>query len=464
VSWPGLDSSSNFAQWLSLQASGHTRAHRAAVYRLRCSPQPPLLPVIGQSRTPWFNCSEGPGVVSFPMEVTMDRAWRLSVLVGSLTLLGFGLACGSGDESGGGTSGGGPVSLAGSGGSGASASGDSSVLGDGQNGGAGGLTADSACASSASAGQRLPMYMILLLDRSCSMEEYDNNQQHLDLNNPNARWNQVTGALTTFFASADSQGVIASLILFPTGSQNARCTPNPYTTPSTHDVALPDSTTLVNAMRANDPRTSDCTCTPTSFALQGTLTYATGLKQQVGDSAKVVIVLATDGYPQNCNSVQNGDVGPACTVATSAAAALIPVYVIGVGDQLTNLNQLAAAGGTSTAFLVSTADPTAVGATLLTALNTIRGSILSCEYAMPTPPSGKELDTTLVNVDYTPTGGAETTLPQDQDCKGEGWRYDNPNAPTKIEMCPATCDSIKADPTGNLVVLLGCQTVTTGPK
>ncbi len=251
-----------------------------------------------------------------------------------------------GDGSGNGGSGG----LIPTGGHGGSAATDGNFLTDGSTGGGAGMNPDAACASTSSDGQRLPLYMVLLLDRSCSMEEYDNNQQHLDLSNPNAKWNQVTGALDSFFASADSAGMNVALILFPFGQQSQWCSNTPYQTPSTAIVALPDATTIAAAMTANNPAAFGCTATPTSFALQGAVTYATGLQQQYGSTSKVVIVMATDGYPQSCNGLQDGDVGPACTVAASAAAT-IPTYVIGVGDQLQNLNELAAAGGTTSAFL-----------------------------------------------------------------------------------------------------------------
>lgn len=93
---------------------------------------------------------------------------------------------------------------------------------------------------------------------------------------------------------------------------------------------------------------------------------------------------------------------------------------------------------------------------------------LSCEYDIPPPPDGETLDPGKVNVNYTPSGQAETPIlyvskPADCGVKG-GWYYDDPAAPKKIIMCPTTCDVLKADATGKIEVLFGCETVIKPPE
>ncbi|MEZ4298226.1 MAG: VWA domain-containing protein [Polyangiaceae bacterium] len=97
----------------------------------------------------------------------------------------------------------------------------------------------------------------------------------------------------------------------------------------------------------------------------------------------------------------------------------------------------------------------------------VQSAELSCEYDIPPPPEGETLDPALVNVNYTPTGQPKMAIlnvktPADCGAKG-GWYYDNPAAPTKIIMCPGTCDTLKADTTGKVEVLFGCETVVQTP-
>ncbi|MBN1610563.1 MAG: hypothetical protein JW940_28290 [Polyangiaceae bacterium] len=49
-------------------------------------------------------------------------------------------------------------------------------------------------------------------------------------------------------------------------------------------------------------------------------------------------------------------------------------------------------------------------------------------------------------------------LYRDEACSGVGWRYDNPSAPTKIILCPATCAAVQTDLEGHLDFELGCDT------
>jgi hypothetical protein len=102
------------------------------------------------------------------------------------------------------------------------------------------------------------------------------------------------------------------------------------------------------------------------------------------------------------------------------------------------------------------------------ATGVVQSSQLSCDYDIPPPPMGEVLDPGKVNVNYTPSG--QPTMPilfvdAPADCGAlGGWYYDNPGAPTKIIMCPTTCDILKADSTGKIEVLFGCETVIKPPE
>lgn len=94
----------------------------------------------------------------------------------------------------------------------------------------------------------------------------------------------------------------------------------------------------------------------------------------------------------------------------------------------------------------------------------VAASQLSCEYDIPEPPMGEVFDPAQVNVLYTP-GGQMMGQPiynvpgGAQDCGPQGgWYYDDPMNPTKILICPASCDVLQADPMGKVDVEFGCET------
>ena len=169
---------------------------------------------------------------------------------------------------------------------------------------------------------------------------------------------------------------------------------------------------------------------------------------------KAAVVLVTDGDPNDCSS-------SAQNVGQEAAkiAAQIPTYVVGVGNSLTNLNTIAKGGGTKSALLVDTSNPQQITTDFIKAVSQIRSAALTCEYKIPAAPVGQTLDPNKVNVVYTPAGGAAQTLSYNKDCagNGQGWHYDDPNAPTKISMCGASCDGLKAA-AGRVDIVLGCAT------
>ncbi|MBW2522835.1 MAG: hypothetical protein JRI23_01605 [Deltaproteobacteria bacterium] len=207
--------------------------------------------------------------------------------------------------------------------------------------------------------------------------------------------------------------------------------------------------------------------TPTSSALQGTVDFALAHKQQ-NQLHEVVAVLATDGIPTLCDPTDAGAIAQIASDAFNGTPS-VPTFVIGVispsepGAQAT-LDQIAAAGGTTSAFIV---DPNGnVTQAFVDALDQIRGNSLACEYFIPQPTPPDTIDYGLVNVDHTPPGATDAnTVPYVGDegsCHPNdgGWYYDTDPAvdePAKILMCPATCDLLQAG--GDLSIRVGCETV-----
>lgn len=284
-----------------------------------------------------------------------------------------------------------------------------------------------ACVTSSAGGEPLPARLVFMYDRSESMQN-------------NNKWASCRGATERFFASA--QGMSASLSFFP-GSGD-QCT-SAYNVPAVSMRALPDTNAFATAIRGTAPAGN----TPTLPALQGAYAYA---RTQQDGKHKVAVVLVTDGEPNVCGSTLD-----AVSNAARTAAKDVPTFVIGVGKSLSNLNRIAAAGGTQQAILVEGSDATQTGQQLEAALRQVQNA-LSCDLAIPVAPAGQELNFGTVNVVYTPAGGGPDTLTYNQTCSGgTGWHYDNPQTPTRIQVCETSCKTMRAA-AGKVDVQFGCAT------
>jgi von Willebrand factor type A domain len=311
-------------------------------------------------------------------------------------------------------------------------------------GNVGGVTPGSACATSSAGSTRPPTYLVVMYDRSISMG---------DSVGSTTKWAACKTALEAFFAAPSSAGIHASLTFFgkDASSSTADCSASSYVTPQVAMGALPNATSYANAINGTSPSTD----TPTVAAEQGAIQYAQQIKTGLKPNEKIAIVLVTDGDPLFCGS---GNTVTAVANAASSVASTIPTYVVGIGSSLTNLNTIAKAGGT-TAILVSTSTPSQLTADLEKALGSIASAQLGCSYPFPSPPAGQTLNVNAVNVDYTPSGGAQATLNYSGDCSdANGWHYDSTTAPTQIVMCPSLCTTLKGDPGGKIDIIFGCST------
>ena len=183
-----------------------------------------------------------------------------------------------------------------------------------------------------------------------------------------------------------------------------------------------------------------------------------------------MLVLATDGFPTRCAPL---DIPGIAAIAAGGVSGTpkIRTFVIGVftdADKATataNLDALAAGGGTSKALIVTTGGN--VAADFQKALDTIRGSTLPCEYAIPPSEAGQQ-DFDKVNVQHTDGAGKQELLGYKANAAacgtGPGWYYDvDPAAggmPTKIILCGSTCDAVKVESgAAKIEILLGCKSL-----
>jgi hypothetical protein len=258
-------------------------------------------------------------------------------------------------------------------------------------------------------------------------------------------WGPVTQTFGQFLNDPASGGIGVGIQYF-----GEICDVNHYATPKVPIAPLPQNAAAIQASIPIFPIEQ----TATDPALRGAIQHARSWQAAHADH-KVVVLLITDGEPSECNSTVPGVSAVANEGVTGNPS--IPTFVLGLGLNLTNLHQIAQAGGTNQAFIV---DPTS-GAALTKAMNDIRGAALPCDYALP---AGASADPSKVNIEFTPPGGAPKTIvfvsdPAQCDPTEGGWYYDNPGAPTRALVCPQTCSAFKAGSGGQVNVVLGCDTV-----
>jgi hypothetical protein len=277
------------------------------------------------------------------------------------------------------------------------------------------------------------------------------------------RIDAVRGALLTFLNDPASNGIGAGIGYFGTQPLSCACTscnPADYATPAIPIAALPGQLSAISTSLTAATPTGE---TPTGAALRGSCQYATGYKQS-HPGHDVVLLLVTDGEPQAPLTSRGGGCNPTLADATTAAASCLAeavtvrTYVLGVGPSLQNLNQIAAAGGTTQAYLVENGG----GTEILAQLNQIRkDAVIPCTLQIPPATGAMPIDLHTVNVVAADANCQLTTIGNVSSAaacgQAGGWYYDPPTQPTKIQLCDASCTQVSA-PGTELRVSVGCAT------
>lgn len=372
------------------------------------------------------------------------NGWRSNGWVAVAALaLGLAAGCSAGTDPAATTS-----SASGQGGAGQSGAGAA----DGSGGGlvtsavtaGGGGEGGQGCDSYSQQGERKPLHLFVLLDRSSSMA--------------GDKWDDAVNGLAAFVADDDSVGIDFALRTLPRPG-TPTCDAHEYATPEVGWGDLPglapDVETFLGAALP------DGAASPFYPALGGAL-LATIERADANPGDAAAVLVLTDGAPAGEPSVCGGaDAHDVATIAQLAANALAndnPVYTFVVGLRNVDLafaNAVAAAGGTEEAFPIAGNNPAAA---LGAALDTIRAKALSCTYEIPADVLEGAITISEVNVELT-VGGGTTTIPRNDGCDGPGWTYDDPSDPTQIILCPESCEALRSDPESRLDVVLGCQTI-----
>jgi hypothetical protein len=332
------------------------------------------------------------------------------------------------------------------------------------------VSGGSACASQALGAAAGSLDIFIMLDKSQSMSD--------KTANGGSKWDVITQSIDDFVNDPKSAGIEAGIGFFgiatgsgggDRGSNSTSCTAADYASPVVPIAALPpNAKPIADAIGRQGPEGN----TPTEPALHGAINYAAQWAQQ-HPTHKVIVVFATDGLPNGCNS----SVAGAAAIAAAGVKGPPPIltYVIGVfGDQdcpggvtqgqqcdvVSNTNEIAKGGGTQSAFIVNASGDT--GAQFLQALNSIRGAnSVGCDFAVPSPSGGKIVDFSRATVEYTSGGGNAMSLSwvasaSDCDPKTGGWYYNSTTAPNHMLLCDASCTEVKADPMARVDVTLAC--------
>ena len=309
------------------------------------------------------------------------------------------------------------------------------------------------CGTNSKKAEQVGLDLMFAIDNSYSMDF-------------NLKWDEVSAALKSFITDPKFSGLGVGIQYFPVRQQ---CNVADYAVPAVPVDILPGAS--ANLISSIDSRkmSGGTALVP---ALTGVLQYAATINT-AGSSRKTIVVLATDGAPDN-TCLPRDDAGTAqdpiqvtADIVKAAAQATPPIitYVIGVGSDLTALNTIAAAGGGSpTAFLVDTTQD--IQSQFRATLDAIRKQALVCNFQIPDPAPGLFIDYDKVNAVFTePATGTQTAfvyVGSQADCDkapNTGWYYDDPNHPTEVVLCSGACDTVRDSDHGEIDIVFGCAHV-----
>ena len=309
--------------------------------------------------------------------------------------------------------------------------------------GAGGSPVEGTCGDLTITPNRAPVDVLLVLDRSLSMDYSITGDCYCALTatsqgslcqpvpaNCSTRWSAVVPAVDQTIAANPSLNWGLELFSAPDA-------------PACSVSLNPQVPLAVNGgadIRALLPNLTLALWTPTATAINSANLYL----QSVKDGNDKVILLATDGEP-NCKNGQanaDDDTAAASAAAASALSNGFPVYVVGIGPSqaLSNLQKIAVAGGTKDFYHADSP------AALATSLSTISKMVATtCAFQTPQAPP----DATLVYVYVN-----KTLINQTVNSADNGWTF----GPTTsdIVLTGSYCTDLLAGSPSTVQIIFGC--------
>jgi hypothetical protein len=320
---------------------------------------------------------------------------------------------------------------------GAGASGQGGTGGDiGPAGGTGGSTS---CGQSNVPLQTLPPDVLIVQDKSLSMNDDSNDKSCSGGCGAKSKWAQVSAAIENVVMATQAT-VNWGLKFFGNDSMCG------VTAGATVDVA-PDN---YSAIQTAFTGTSPSSYTPTEAAVDSAVAYMKTLT----DPNPKYLLLATDGLP-NCapgaSKATTDDSAGAESAVTNAKAAGFDTFVVGIAttaDAMATmtLNQMADNGGVPQTGAATSYYAVSDTATLETALNSILSGIVSCTIAVPPDPPANS----TVGISVT-TGGGDIAVPKDPT---NGWSYSSDGK--SILFNGTACSSLMNGSYSNIIFSYTC--------
>ena len=305
-----------------------------------------------------------------------------------------------------------------------------------------------------------PVDLYLMVDRTASMT------YPISSGSAVTRWDILQSGLQSFLSPSNTvvAGARLALQFFgATGNPDdpKECDPTSYATPVIEFESLSTGAAKINgAIQAEASVLGGQT--PWMPAIHGALLHAQKW-QSANPQRAVAVALITDGYPTECDTdvsaiaqmVSEFYLGVQGTYNTVGKPA-IRTYMVGIGVDKFNLNTVAQAGGTRQSLIVAAADEVAGALKNIVSAYQITPP---CQTALPSPPGGGVFNPDKFKLTYTPFGAStEQILAVDSAaaCGAAvgGFYFDNPNAPTRLTLCPCTCANVGVGELGYL--FFGC--------
>jgi hypothetical protein len=253
-----------------------------------------------------------------------------------------------------------------------------------------------------------------------------------------SKWTQITAAINQVVGSVTS--VDWGLLFFedPSGGSFGSCSVS-----STPEV--PCGANNAMAIGTAISGTTPGGGTPTPEAIAAGMQYLQGNT----DGHQHYMLLATDGLPM-CDT--SDDSAAAEQAITTAAMNGIKTVVVGIGDDPTGVATLTAMANNGGMPNMTAGQPSyyQVNSTmdLVNVLTKIAGTIVSCDYALQTPPANPNLVTIQDN--------KGNTIPRDP-THMNGWDFGPGNM--SIQFYGAACNNLQMGITTGIAAVYGCPPI-----
>jgi hypothetical protein len=344
---------------------------------------------------------------------------------------------------------------------------------------------NAACAGWVGEGENLPAVLQLVVDVSGSMEDDAPG-------GGGSKWDVTREALRDALETLPASAA-AGVLYYPNRNNELSTDPRPVDECVNVDAMIPID--LLGAQGSGHRDTLDESLddantgsyTPTHDAYKYALDN--GLKPYNSQANKFMLLI-TDGAPtmalqcigENAGGGGGGMMGgkivdqptaPIVDEVAGAMAAGIRTFIIGSpgseessngDDKRPWMSEAAQKGGTAAAGCATngpnfchmdmTQEPD-FAAALVAGLGAVVGQIVNqCEFSFPEPPPGETIDPNQTQLIVQTSSGAKLVKPSTQDNCTEGWQL---TMAGRIQLCPASCEEVKNDPTARVQLLFGCS-------